>query len=174
MPSKNPPHKEKPVNVTEQQRVDMINLAIEDNPHFELSTMELEREGLTYTADTLTLLTCQNPDTRYYFLVGADSLFMMQNWYRPQVIFNLCTIVAAGRDNAEEEKIRKHILYLKNTYRADIRYIHMPTIQVASNDIRDRIGAGRSVRYYLPDSVIDYIKSSHLYGANQEDKREWS
>lgn len=170
MPSKNPPHKAKPTEVTQQQRVDMINLAIRDNPHFELSTMELERDGFTYTADTLTLLAEMNPNTKYYFLVGADSLFMMQNWHKPQIIFDLCIIIAAGRDNADEKQILQHISYLENTFNANIRYINVPTIQVASNDIRKRLEADKTVRYYLPDSVIDYINSNNLYSANQEDK----
>lgn len=171
MPSKNPPHKEKPVNITEQQRVDMINLAIEDNPHFELSRMELEREGMTYTADTLAILKRENPNTEYYFFVGTDSLFMMQDWRKPQEIFNLCTIVAAGRDNANEEQICRHIKYLEKQFNASIIYIEMPTIQLASCEIRERIAQNRTVRYYMPDSVIEYIKKNELYASGQEDIR---
>lgn len=165
MPSKNPPHKLKP-EVPEQQRVDMIKLAIRDNPHFELSTMELKREGMTYTSDTLTLLVKQNPDTRYYFFVGADSLFMMQSWHEPQIIFNLCTVVAAGRDNAATEEIRKQIKYLEGQFQADIMYINMPEIEISSGDIRKRLEENRTVRYYMPEAVIEYIKSNKLYMTN--------
>lgn len=169
MPSKNPPHKAKPVNVSEQQRVDMINLAISDNPHFELSKIELHREGLTFTADTLRLLTAENSDTEYYFIVGTDSLFMMQNWKEPQVVFDLSTIVVAGRDNSKTEEIQKHIEYLESTFRARIIYIEMPMIQIASAEIRERYMAKRSVRYFMPDSVIDYIGKNKLYTATLEE-----
>ncbi len=163
MPSKNPPHKLKPDMVADEQRVDMIRLAIAGNPHFELSTLELMREGLTYTADTLTILTRERPDLHYFFLVGADSLFMMQDWYDPQTIFSLCTVVAAGRDNVEWEKLTRQADYLKQQFQADIRLIEMPTIQISSADIRSRLSEGKTVRYYLPDPVFAYIKEHGLY-----------
>jgi nicotinate-nucleotide adenylyltransferase len=168
MPSKNPPHKAKPEDITEQQRVDMVSLAIADNPHFELSTFELEREGFTYTADTLTLLKKENPDTTYYFIVGADSLFMMQNWKDPQVVFDLCTVVVASRDHVDMDKISQHSEYLKKQFHANILLIDMPTIQIASANIRERAEQHKTIRYYVPKSVIDYIDRNGLYTANPE------
>ncbi len=164
MPSKNPPHKTKPDMVTDEQRVDMIELAIGDNSHFELSTLELEREGLTYTADTLTILTAENPDTHYYFIVGADSLFMMHQWKKPQIIFDQCTVIAAGRDHVVQERLQKQAEFLTEQYHADIRLIQMPTIQISSADIRERLAEGKTLRYYLPDQVIAYMKEKQLYG----------
>ena len=163
MPSKNPPHKAKPDMVTDQQRVDMIRLAIRDNPHFELSTVELEREGLTYTADTLMRLTQGEQEIRYYFIVGADSLFMMQQWYQPQTIFDLCTVVAAGRDHVESSKLEAQAELLKKQFHADIQLVEMPTIQIASEDIRNRIAQKKTIRYYLPDQVAHYISQNGLY-----------
>jgi len=168
MPSKNPPHKTILYNINEQQRVDMIRLAIQDNPHFELSTLELNREGFTYTADTLTLLTQQNPSISYYFIVGTDSLFMMQDWMEPQIIFDHCTIIVAGRDHTDEELIHAHIEYLNRSFHAKIIYLTMPSIQISSNDIRNRLAAKKSVRYYLPSTVIDYIDSNNLYQTFRE------
>jgi nicotinate-nucleotide adenylyltransferase len=169
MPSKNPPHKAKPTQVTDQQRVEMIALAIGDNPHFALSTMELERSGYTYTADTLTLLKKENPEAEYYFIVGADSLFMMHQWYQPQTIFSLCTVVAAGRDNVEYEKLKQQAEFLKQQYQAKIMLLDMPTIQIASEEIRKRLKEQKSVRYYLPEAVIDFINKNGLYMTASED-----
>jgi nicotinate-nucleotide adenylyltransferase len=163
MPSKNPPHKAKPDMITDQQRVDMINLAIQDNPHFDISTIELERDGYTYTADTLTLMMKEQQDLRYYFIVGADSLFMMHQWYQPQVIFDLCTVVAAGRDHVDRARLEAQAELLKGQFHADIQLVEMPTIQIASADIRDRIAQNRTVRYYVPDQVAEYINSHKLY-----------
>lgn len=171
MPSKNPPHKAKPDSVTEQQRVDMVKLAIEGNPHFEFSAVELEREGTTYTADTLTLLTGQHKDTEYYFMVGADSLLMMHHWKSPQTILKLCTVVASNRDNVDQVMLSRQIEYLTNTYGANVIQIDMPTIQISSAEIRKRLAEEKSVRYYLPDSVYDYIRKYRLYEANPEDIR---
>lgn len=170
MPSKNPPHKEKPQEVLEEQRVDMVKLAIRNNPHFELSTFELKRKGMTYTADTLTLLTKENPDTEYYFILGADSLFMLCEWKEPQVIFKHCTIVAASRDHALEEDIQKQVIFLQNEFQAKIQILKMPTIELSSRDIRKRIREGKSIRYYIPDTVLEYMEQHKLYLANQEDR----
>lgn len=163
MPSKNPPHKAKPEQISDQQRVDMITLAINDNPHFTLSTVELERDGITYTADTLTLLTKEHPDNKYYFIVGADSLFMMHNWMEPQTIFDHCTVVAASRDHVEEERMQQQAAYLRERYSADILLVEMPTIQISSANIRERVVQDKTVHYFLPDEVIAYIKNNKLY-----------
>ncbi len=163
IPSKNPPHKRKPEDITEQQRIDMIQLAIQENPHFELSTLELEREGMTYTADTMKILREQNPDIAYYFIIGADSLFLMDQWYQPQVIFDNCTIAAANRDNADQAALEKQVQLLKKQFNANIILIDMPTVQVSSCNIRERVAARKSIRYYLPGSVREYIESKHLY-----------
>lgn len=163
MPSKNPPHKVKLETVSDQQRTDMIGLAIQDNPHFSISTMELEREGMTYTADTLTILEKEKQDSHYYFIVGADSLFMMQNWYQPQTLFKLCTIVAASRDNVVKEQLEKQSEYLKQQFKANILLLDMPTIQISSANIRERVAQGKSVRYYLPEKVLEYIRDNKLY-----------
>ncbi len=163
MPSKNPPHKPFPEGVNQQQRVEMISLAIANNPHFELSTIELSRDGLTYTADTLQLLSTQNPDNEYFFIVGTDSLFYMQHWKDPQIVFDHCTVLVAGRDNADMDSIQKHMELLQQSFQAKIIYVEMPTIQISSADIRTRIKQEKTVHYYLPEPIIDYVEQNRLY-----------
>lgn len=171
MPSKNPPHKHKPEDITQEQRVDMLRLAIQDNEHFELSTIELDREGMTYTADTLTDLSKQNTDVQYYFIEGADSLLSMHYWMRPQTVFDHCIVVAACRDNVDMEQLILQSEYLKQNYSAKIELINMPTIQISSSVIRDRVAANKSVRYYIPEAVNEYIISTKLYLDNSEDTK---
>lgn len=172
MPSKNPPHKTVSSCITQQQRVDMIRLAISDNPFFELSELELQRDGFTYTADTLTLLTEESPDISYYFIVGTDSLFMMQHWYQPHKIFERCIIAVAARENADEEQIRKHSEFLKKEFGAKIIHVQMPLIDISSDLIRKKCSDGKTLKYYLPDSVIRYIRDNRLYEGIQEDLSE--
>jgi nicotinate-nucleotide adenylyltransferase len=172
MLSKNPPHKVKPESISDQQRVDMVSLAIVDNPHFAISTLELERDGLTYTADTLTILAKENSDTEYYFIVGADSLFMMHQWKDPQSVFDQCIVVAASRDNVEMQRLQEQASHLKNLFQANIILIEMPTIQIASAMIRDRIAMGKTIRYYLPDAVHTYIANNQLYHTKLEELQQ--
>ncbi len=169
MPSKNPPHKAKPEFISDQQRVEMISNAIIDNPHFSLSTIELEREGMTYTADTLMILTKEHPDTEYYFIVGADSLFMMQNWKDPQIIFDHSIVVAASRDNVEKEQMHQQASYLNGIFNANILILEMPTIQIASAVIRDRVASNKTIRYYVPDAIDAYIAKNRLYTTRLEE-----
>lgn len=169
MPSKNPPHKIKSELASDEHRTNMVKLAIKDNPHFQLSTLELDREGTTYTADTLAILTRENPDTEYYFIEGADSLFMMQNWNKPQIIFDLSTVVVAGRNNVDFKKLNNQAEFYEKTYKAKILLLKMPTIQIASASIRERIEKDRSIRYYVPDAVRDYINEHRLYVKSSEE-----
>jgi nicotinate-nucleotide adenylyltransferase len=164
MPSRKPPHKASLEVASSEDRRRMTELAIRDNPHFELSALELDREGLSYTADTLTELTAMNPDTEYYFIIGADSLLQLLEWKTPQVIFNLCTIVAAGRNHLPKNLMEQQVKRLHETYGASIILLDMPTIEISSAEIRERIVAGKSIRYYVPASVRSYIEEHGLYG----------
>jgi len=163
IPTKNPPHKLIPSTITQEQRVMMLSLAIRDNPHFELSLMELEREGMTYTADTLKILTDENPDTEYYFIAGADSLMQLHSWRNPENIFKLCTLAVAGRDDLDKETLNMQANKLAAAYNARIVFIDMPAIHISSSEIRARVAAGRSIKYYVHDEVIKYIEENQLY-----------
>lgn len=163
MPTKNPPHKDNREIISQQHRMEMVRLAIEGNPHFELSAMELEREGVTYTADTLSILTKENPDTKYYFIIGADSLFMMQEWHTPRAIFNLSTILVAGRDRVPAKQMNGQIKLFEDAYDANIILLDMPAIELSSVAIRKRVSENKTIRYYVPDKVMDYIRKNELY-----------
>ncbi len=144
-------------------RLEMTRLAIADNPSFVLSPVEVEREGNSYTCDTLDVLRREKPETDFYFIVGADSLFAMENWKQPEKIFHHCTILVSVREGSDDYQLMAKISYLKDKFHADIRLIDMKEIAVSSTDIRYRIRMGKSVRYMMPDSVIAYIQKHHLY-----------
>lgn len=163
MPSKRPPHKRNEIITEDWHREKMVELAIKDNPYFELSRVELTREGTTYTADTLQELTNQNPDVTYYFIMGADSLFQMESWWEPQVIFRLAHIVAAVRGNETRQELRDQAELLSSKYGAFIHILNTPYLDIASHDLRNMAGKGCSIRYYVPDAVCDYIMEHHLF-----------
>lgn len=113
MPSGNPPHKkERNGRASTQERIDMVALAIADNPHFVLSLEETHENGYTYTRETLARLTRENPDTDYYFIMGADSLFAFESWKEPQGICDLCTILVAVRNDVRTKDMDSQIAYL--------------------------------------------------------------
>ncbi len=144
-------------------RLEMTRLAVSDNPAFVLSSAEVEREGNSYTWETLELLREKEPETEFFFIEGADSLFAMESWKNPEIIFRDCTILAAVRDGKDDDDLREQIARLEKKYGARIGLIGMKEISFSSTDIRERIRNGRSIRYMVPDKVIEYIKKYRLY-----------
>lgn len=162
MPSKKPPHKLNEDIVSDQHRANMISLSIEGNDHFELSSLELNREGITYTADTLRELRAKYSDTSYYFIMGGDSLFMVETWWKPEIIFELAHIVVAIRGEAKEE-LKNKITYLTDKYNASIHLLKTPNIEISSHELRNYKREGKSIRYYVPEPVYNYIIEQNLY-----------
>ena len=144
-------------------RIFMTAAAIEDNPSFTLSTMEMEREGATYTCDTIQDLREKEPFAQYYFIMGADSLFSMESWKDPGEIFKNCILVAAARDSRDTFSLTEKATELQAKYQARIIILPERKIDISSSEVRSRIREGKSVRYMIPDKVIDYISSNHLY-----------
>lgn len=171
MPSGNPPHKpEREGRATTSQRIEMVDLAIAGNPHFQLSLAEAHDEGYTYTKETLQRLTAQNPDTDYYFIIGADSLFSFETWKEPGEICRLCRLVVALRNHVSQDHLDRQVAYLENKYQGTILKLETPNIDISSGTIRSWITKKKSLRYYVPDSVITYIESFGLYKECVEDE----
>lgn len=150
-------------------RAEMTSLAIEDNPFFALSLMEIERPGNTYTYETLEALKKAHPDTEYYFILGADSLYALEKWKCPQKIFDACTILTAVREqNGKEtftalENLQVEAARLMDKFHGKIELLQCGNVEVSSTGIRERMKAGESVRYLVPDKVIQYIHEKNLY-----------
>ncbi len=164
MPSGNPPHKKnREGRADNHQRVEMVRRAIASNPHFRLSLEEMHDDGYTYTRQTLQRLKSENPDTDYYFILGADSLLSFDTWKEPDQICRLCTIVVAVRDHLPSDELDSEISRLSGKYHADIRKLSTLNIDVSSHMLREWTQIGRSLRYYTPDPVISYIEENRIY-----------
>ena len=164
MPSGNPPHKkDREGRASDEQRMDMVKLAIASNTHFKFSSMEMNEDGYSYTYLTLEKLNEKHPDTRYYFIIGADSLFDFKGWRNPQRICDACTLVVATRNHTSDEELDKAIMDVRETFGAEIVKLNTENIDVSSHQLRDWIAAGKTIKYYAPDEVINYIKSYHVY-----------
>lgn len=164
MPSGNPPHKRNRAGrASDGQRVDMVRLAIKDNPHFELSLAEMHETGYTYTYRTLEELKEQNPDTDYYFIIGADSLFTFDEWKEPARICRACTLIVAVRDHASSDELNQEIKRLSAEYEGHFTLLDTMNIDVSSHQIRSWVSEGKSLKYYVPDPVISYMKENGIY-----------
>lgn len=163
IPSGHPYMKEIKDVADKKVRLEMTKLAISNNPDFSLSSMEVEREGNTYTFETLLKLKEQHPTTAFYFILGADSLYGLELWKHPEIICSHCVILAAVRDNKKPKDLHVQIEYLEGKYHAKIKLLPLKEITISSTDIRSRIKHRKSIRYLVPDKVIDYIKENNVY-----------
>ena len=145
-----------------QRRAHMVEIAIKDNPNFELSLIEVQRSGNTYTSDTLEILKTNNPDTHYYFIIGADSLFQIESWKYPKRIFDLATLICAVRDDYNMDAIKEKGKSLSESG-AKIVFLDMPKIEISSSNIREWVRHNIPISEYVPLEIAKYIKEEHLY-----------
>lgn len=164
MPAKEPSHKTISDTITEEDRVEMVKRAIKGNDHFELSLLEINREGITYTIDTLTELHEEDSEIEYYFIMGADSLFHFNSWKEPEKILKLTNILVANRDLSTFSALNSQIDYLSDKYdEANISLLDTPNLEISSHALRKRVRQNLSIKYYVPESVEEYIKEHGLY-----------
>ena len=156
MPAARPPHKSgRPLSPV-GARLEMTRLAVAGHPGFEVSRLEAEREGPSFTVDTLKTLRARRPGARWFLLMGEDSLADLATWKEPENIVRLATPVVAARPGAPARRARtafgRRVVWLDN-----------PGIEVSSSAIRTRARLGRSIRFLTPDAVAHYIRRTRLY-----------
>lgn len=150
-----------------KERLKMLQLSIEGNSNLMTSDMEICREGNTYTYETLLQMKRLCPDSEIYFILGADSLFHMERWVKPESIFANCTILAAGRNNASKQELLTKKQDLEKRFGAQILLMDFPEIDISSTKIRENIRNQKSIRYMVHDNVWKYIQENQLYSAEE-------
>ncbi|MCX7841900.1 MAG: nicotinate-nucleotide adenylyltransferase [Clostridia bacterium] len=164
IPSGHPPHKDKLKIASAEHRLNMIKCAIGSNSAFCVSEMEIEREGYTYTVDTLQQLKSLYGDsTKLFFIIGADVVRDLVNWRDFKKVFTLCEFAAVMRPGFEKETYRNQIRRLTSEYMAKIHNVDVPVIDISSTYIREKLAKGESIKYLVPESVEEYIKRNGLY-----------
>ena len=155
VPAKVPPYKSRTVQATPDQRLRMLELSIGDDPRFEASRLELERDGLSFTVDTLDVLAKSTPGVSLFMLIGEDLATQIASWRDARRIADLATIVVLVRATA----------VTKSSLESTLPMLRLPTrrIELSSTEIRDRVGAGRSIHGFVTDAVAAFIDAAGLY-----------
>ena len=155
VPAKVPPYKSRTVQATPEQRLRMLELSIGDDPRFEASRLELERDGLSFTVDTLDLLAKSTPGASLFMLIGEDLATQIASWRDARRIAELATIVVLVRAT----------VVTKSALASTLPMLRIPTsrIELSSTEIRDRVGAGRSIHGFVSDAVAAFIDAAGLY-----------
>ena len=144
-----------------KHRVEMIRRATDDSGEFELSTLEIERAGPSYTVDTLATLRAQYPKDELCFLLGQDALEDVPNWRDPERLIGLATLGVAAR--GEERRSPAALDLLVSGLSGRVMWIEMPHLEISATELRRRAAAGQSLRYVTPEAVAAYIRDQRLY-----------
>lgn len=174
VPNGNPPHKkESSIGTDVGHRSRMAALAIAGKSYFRLEEYEIRRREVSCTYSTLEHFHGTNPEAALYFILGADSLFTIENWVHPERIFPLCTLLAACRDEYDSSgTMERQIRYLSEKYNARIELLRSPLMDVSSSELRQMIRDGKSIRAYVPKEVEAYIKKEGLYEPEDKENAE--
>lgn len=143
-----------------EHRFRMAELAVQDNPAFRVSRIEIERGGVSYTIDTMREMKRLYPLSELFFLAGLDAILELPRWYRAEELLDLCTFIAACRHGLDFETLQER---LPEPYLSHIRLMEMVPIPISATELRGMIKQGRSLRYLTPVSVIEYIAREKLY-----------
>jgi len=160
MPAGNPPHKNNEELTPAKLRLQMVNLAIEDNEHFTISDWEIKKNEPSYTAETLRYFN-EKYNEEIYFIIGADSLLDIPNWKEPEFLMENGNFIVARRPNFSLEKTLKKVFF--KTYRDNLHIMNSSLIDISSSLIRKNIKNKKSIRYMTLDSIIKFIDENNIY-----------
>jgi nicotinate-nucleotide adenylyltransferase len=159
------PHKQNEPPTPARDRVEMLRLAIAGHKQFSVSTLEVDRGGVSYTVDTLTALAAEHPQAELFLLMGADSLDDLPRWREPRRICQLAIPVVVRRAGTAEPDFRVLAGIVDHVRLAEIKQqqVEMPIIEFSSTELRQRVADGKSIRYRTPRAVEKYIETHGLY-----------
>jgi nicotinate-nucleotide adenylyltransferase len=161
IPAREPPHKPVEDEPGAEHRLELCRLAVDGDPRFDVSEIELNRDGPSYTVDTLSLLHSSAPDTDLYLILGGDIAAGLPDWHEPERVMSLSTLAVAKRRGTPKEQVEQSLARLRGGRRT--RFFRMPRIGVSSTFIRERVRTGQPIRYLVPDPVAAYIAEEGLY-----------
>lgn len=164
IPSGNPPHKKGRILTDSIHRYTMTVLAVNSNPYFEVSNIEINRNGYSYTLDTIKELSeYYGKEIELLFITGADALLEIETWYKVEELLKLCSFVAVTRPGYDKSKLEQKLQFLQSKYNGELFVVDVPGLNISSTDIRERVVTGSSIRYLVPEAVEQYIFKSRLY-----------
>lgn len=164
IPTGDPPHKVGQYVELSEHRLKMVELAVSDNPFFEVDDLEIRRSGITYTIDTLLEYRARAAsDVQLYFIIGGDTLMEITSWRRFEEVLKLCSFAVYQRPGYMRKEIEHQANYLRLHMGASIFFVEGPALDISSTEIRQRLKQRKTVKYLLPSQVDEYIHKHSLY-----------
>jgi nicotinate-nucleotide adenylyltransferase len=156
IPNAQPPHKPESELAPAEHRLAMTRAITGDDPGFHVSDIEIRREGISYTVDTVRTLQDEHPNTRFALIIGSDSLDSFASWHKPDEIAARVPIIVYKRPGPIESIAAPR-------FANSVRFVSAPVMEISGTEVRLRRQAGRSIRYFVPEPVRDYIETNGLY-----------
>lgn len=161
VPTGQAPHKRIAEEPGREARMEMTRLAAEEDPRFSVSALEVEREGPSYTYETLEALAEDRADTQLVFVMGADAAVGLESWRNPERVVELANLAVARRAGVSEADVGAAMRSLGCEERATM--LEMPQFGVSSSAVRERAKEGRPLRFLVPDPVASFIEKEGIY-----------
>jgi nicotinate-nucleotide adenylyltransferase len=161
IPARIPPHKPVEDEPGAEHRLELCRLAIRGDERFQVSDLEIGRDGPSYTVDTLEELHSSSPDHELFLIVGGDIAAGLPNWHEPERVLSLATLAVAQRRGTSRTAVDAALRTLRGGERTC--FFRMPRVALSSTMLRERARSGQPIRYYVPDAVEGYIKRHRLY-----------
>lgn len=160
VPAHTPPHKEVAAGAPSPEvRAELCRLATRDDPRFEVSEIEIERGGASYTVDTLRALREERPNDELVFIVGADTALSLPTWREPEAVSRLASLGIAGRQGVLRRDIVERLVELP----VRLEFFDMPRVDISSSEIRRRLAGGHTIDYLVPTAVAEHLRRADLY-----------
>lgn len=163
VPSGRPPHKKDYPVTSSEHRYLMTVVAVVTNQYFDVSRMEIDRAGYSYTIETVKQFHEQFPGTELYFITGADAVLEILTWKNMTEILEYCHLIAATRPGFELDDLKHNLEEAVGDNVKKVHSIEVPALAISSTDIRKRVSQGYPIKYLLPESVEQYILKNGLY-----------
>lgn len=163
IPTGSPPHKMGRPITSPEARFEMVKLATQDNSSFEVSRLEIDRVGYSYTVDTLCDLHSLYPESEIYFITGSDAFREIFTWKDAESILELSHFIGASRPGFDTAEFLQELRDEHPEFYERMHLLEVPALAISSTDIRSRVRKGQSIRYLLPEPVRLYIEKERLY-----------
>jgi len=156
VPARVPPHKSASDVAPAMDRYHMTVLGTQSNPRFEVSRIELDRPGKSFTKDTLQELLDMYPGTELFYIIGSDAVAELSTWREPELVLKLARFLVVARPGYD-------LSQLEDRYKKSVDIVPVVGLDISSSEIRERVRQGRSIKYFVPEKVEEYIQEKGLY-----------
>lgn len=164
VPVREAPHREIEDDPGAEARLEMVELTVGADERFRVSRMELDREGPSYTIDSLRQLKEREPEDELFLIIGGDQAAALPSWHESEALLDVATIAVFERAHATRNAIFIKLAHMRGADR--LRFLEMPRIDISSTMVRRRAAEGKPIRYLVTDKVANFIGAQSLYGAS--------